>query len=282
MRLILRNTTGGTALGLAGLMILASLDASASSRHDEGIGFYVGYDALATIASGTYASLSNPNADRLTLLLDHGNHFHGIGTYGYAGPAGAPEILSTNSNNRIPEISSREDPLPLTAGSGLYGGTLRSGVGDSEYSYLGIASIQSLAGHVPGGVEDVLFHSSSNRWSGTLDGAQIALRLVNSTPGLHIGTEAIRDAYSGSDVFALGTGNDFEFKPIYWVDADAAAGVYSATFELLNTSAESPLLSSGTFSFDFAVSPVPEPETYAMFTAGLFLLTWGARRRARR
>lgn len=274
MRLTLRST----AMNLAGLLILASFNASAS-RHDEGIGFYVGYDGLATIASDTYGGLPNPNSDRLTLLLDHGNHFHGIGAYSYSGPAAARKVLSTSPNNRIPEISSREEPLSLAAGSGLYAGTLRTHIDSSEYSYLGIASIQSLEGHSSGSTEDVLFHSSSDRWSGQLDNTEIGLRLVESTPGLHIGTETTRDIYSHGDLFTLGAGNSFEFKPIYWVDENAAAGVYSATFELLNMGANSAFQDSGTFQFDFAVSPVPEPSSYAMLVAGLFVLTWTARRR---
>ena len=280
MHLKLLHTTRAATLSLAGLMIAVSLEVSASSRHDEGIGFYIGYDALTTLNSGTYTGLPNPNANRLTLLLDHGNHFHGIGTYSYTGLPDAPEILSTSTNNRIPEISSGESPLLLTAGNDLYTGMLRSSVGSSEYSYLGIASIKSLAGHAPGSTEDILFHSSSDRWSGTLDGAQLGLRLVSNTPGLHIGTETILDLYENSDVIALGAGNSFEFKPVYWVDANASAGIYSATFELLNDSPDSSLQSSGLFSFDFSVTSVPEPKTYTMFATGLFLLAWTRRRRA--
>ncbi|MBA2658099.1 MAG: PEP-CTERM sorting domain-containing protein [Nitrosospira sp.] len=267
---------------LAGLALLASFNASASARHDEGIGLYIGNDGLATVASGTYAGLSNPNADRLTLLLDHGNHFHGIGAYSYIGPVATPIVLPTNANNRIPEISSNETPLSLSAGSGLYAGTLRSAVGGSEYSHLGIASIQSLAGHPAGGMVDVLFQSSSNRWSGPLNNVDIGIKLVESTPGLHVGTEAVKDIYGTGDVFNLGAGNNFEFKPIYWVDASAPAGVYSATFELLNTGIGSSIKDSGTFHFDFAVSPVPEPSTYAMLVAGLLVMTWTARRRQQR
>lgn len=275
MSLVLRSSM----LGLIALA-LTPLASSAASRQDEGIGFYIGYDGLSTIASGTYAGLSNPNADRLTLLLDHGSHFHGIGAYSYTGPAAAPTILSTNTNNRIPEISSREEPLPLAQGDGFYAGTLRTDVGSSEYSYLGIASIQSLAGHPAGSTEDILLQSSSNRWSGPLNDVEIGLRLVDRTPGLHIGTETTKDIYASGDLFTLGAGNDFEFKPVYWVDAAAPAGVYTATFELLNTAAGSPIMNSGTFHFDFAVSPVPEPGSYAMFLAGLLMLVSMVRRQS--
>ncbi|MBA4144031.1 MAG: PEP-CTERM sorting domain-containing protein [Nitrosospira sp.] len=266
--------------GLAGWgIIMASFNVSAAVRHHEGIGFYIGYDGLATVASSTYAGLSNPNADRLTLLLDHGEHFHGIGAYSYTGPASAPDVMPTNTNNRIPETYSLESPLPLGAGSGLYSGTLRSHAGSSEYSHLGIASIQSLAGHASESMEDILFQSSNNRWSGQLDNVQLGLRLVQSTPGLRVGSETTTDIYSTGDVFNLGMGNSFEFKPVYWVDAAAPEGIYSATFQLLNTGVGSPIGDSGTFHFDFAVSPVPEPETYAMLVAGLFMVTAIARRR---
>lgn len=271
-------TSKSSILGLVALA-LTPFPSSAASRHDEGIGFYIGYDGLSTMASGTYAGLPNPNSDRLTLLLDHGNHFHGIGTYSYTGPAASPDILPTNTNNRIPEISSKEEPLPLAQGNGIYADTLRTNVGSSEYSYLGIASIQSLANHPSGSMEDVLLHSSDNRWSGQLNDVEIGLRLVESTPGLHIGTETTKNIYASGDIFALGAGNDFEFKPVYWVDAAAPAGIYSATFELLNTETGSSVLDSGTFHFDFAVSPVPEPHTYTMLLAGLLLTGSIVRRR---
>ncbi len=263
---------------LTSLAILASFNVSAAARYDEGIGFYVGYDGLATVASATYAGLSNPNADRLTLLFDHGNHFHGIGAYSYTGSAMVPDVLSTNANNRIPEVSSRENPLPLAAGGGLYAGTLRTNAGSSEHSHLGIASIKSLSGHASGSAEDILFQSSGNRWSGQLHNVEIGLKLVDSTPGLHVGMETTKDVYGTNDVFNLGAGDSFEFKPVYWIDAAAPVGIYSATFELWNTAAASPIKDSGTFHFDFAVSPVPEPSTYAMLVTGLFMVIWATRR----
>jgi hypothetical protein len=265
-------------LGLVALA-LTPFTSAAASRHDEGIGFYIGYDGLSTLTSGTYAGLSNPNSDRLTLLLDHGSHFHGIGTYSYTGPVTRPTVLSTNTNNHVPEVSSGEGPLPLAQGSGFYAGTLRTNIGSSEYSYLGIASIQSLANHPSGSMEDVLFQSSNNRWSGQLNDVEIGLRLVESSPGLHIGTETTKDIYAADDIFTLGAGNDFEFKPVYWVDAATPAGIYSATFELLKTGTGSSILDSGSFHFDFNVSPIPEPRTYAMFLAGLLVSGSIVRRR---
>lgn len=257
------------------------LIAIADVRHDEGIGFYVGLDARATVPSGSYVGLPEANAARLTLLFDHGDHFHGIGTYSYAGPAPHPALLDTNSNNRIPEGFSGESPLSLTLGSGTYAGKLRSSVGGSEYSFLGIASIQSLAGFASGSAEDVLFQSGANRWSSTLSGVSVGLQLVSATPGLHIGTETVDNLFANSDTILLGHGNAFEFKPVYWVDGAAAAGTYSAEFRLVNLNPTSPYGDSGRFYFDFAVAtaPVPEPEHYALLIAGLPLVAWMARRR---
>jgi hypothetical protein len=257
-----------------------SFAASAQVRHDEGIGFYVGFDALSTVASGGYAGLPQINNNRLTLLLDHGNHFHGIGAYSYVGPAPFPGVSDTNANNRIPEIYTLEPPLPLSAGSGLYASRLRSSVGASEYSHLGIASIQSLSTFAPGTDEDILFHSSSNRWSGSLTGVTVGLQLINATPGLKIGSESVVDLFGLSNTILLGHGNTFEFKPVYSVAADAMPGTYSAEFKLVSLNPASPYGDSGRFYFDFAVAaPVPEPGAYMMMLAGLMFLTVAARRR---
>lgn len=266
---------------LAGMVLLLCANAQAGEeiRRDEGIGFYVGVDNLATL-SGAYAGLPNPNFDRLTLLFEHGNHYHGIGTYSLVGPAPHPGVVSTNSNNRIPETYTGDDPLPLAAGSGLYADALRSAVGPSEYSFLGIASVQTLAGYAPGSPEDVLFHSSGDRWSRSLGSAVVGLQLVSATAGLHVGTDAVKNLFESSDTILLGAGNTFEFKPVYWVGNTAAAGTYSATFRLVDLAATGPLANSGEFHFDFAVAaPVPEPELYAMLALGLPLVAWAARRR---
>ncbi len=79
-------------LSLAALAALCVNAAQASDglRWHEGIGFYVGVDGLASVTSGTFAGLANPNAGRLTFLFDHGNHFHGIGAYSYTGTVTAP------------------------------------------------------------------------------------------------------------------------------------------------------------------------------------------------
>jgi hypothetical protein len=271
------------ALTLA-IALLPAAQANAGVRHDEGIGFYIGLDGRTTVPSGAYAGLPEANAGRLTLLFDHGDHFHGIGTYSYSGPAPHPGVLDTNANNRIPEVSSLEPGLSLTAGSGTYAGRLRSSVGSSEYSYLGMAPLQSLSGFAPGSEEAVLFNSSAGRWSGSQDGVTVGLKLLSASSGLTIGTESVTNLFSVSDTILLGAGNAWTFKPVYSLAGGAAPGTYSAELQLVNLNPLSDIGDSGRFYFDFAVAaaPVPEPETYAMMLCGLGLVGLGLHRRARK
>jgi hypothetical protein len=266
------------------LALLPTSYAVAQVRHAEGIGFYVGIDGRVTVPAGTYAGLAEANAGRLTLLLDHGNHFHSIGTYTYTGRAPHPGVRDTSSNNRIPEIFSNEPPLPLTAGSSLYDGKLRSSVGSSEYSYLGMASIQTLAGFGPGSPEHILLNSSGGRWASSLNGVTVGLKLLSATAGLSVGTESVSNLFANSDTILLGHGNTFEFKPVYWVEGSAASGTYSAEFQLVNLNPLSPYEDSGRFYFDFSVAtaPVPEPGACAMMLCGLGMLGLALRRRARK
>lgn len=265
-------------------MLALAASAQADVRHDEGIGMYVGLDGRVTFPSGQYVGLANPNGNRLTLLFDHGNHFHAIGGYSLSGNVPDQVILPTSGSNSIPEAVSHgvpQDPLVLEAGSGLYAGTLRSMVSASEYSYLGMASIQSLAGFGAGSAEEILLTSSGNRWSQSLDGLTVGLELLSATPGLKIGDASDTDLFDGGSIITLGAGNSFAFSPIFWVDDGVAPGMYTATMRLVNLSSlDVPAVGdSGEFNFKFEVAPVPEPETYALMLAGLGLVGWAAHRR---
>lgn len=239
--------------------------------------YFIGVDNLSTIGSGVYAGLSNPNAGRLTFLFGHPNedqpslsHFHSIGAYSYSGPSDNPSINPTNANNRLPETYSGQTPLPLLSGSGAHSGRLISQkLPDLEYSNLQMQSTQSLDGFAAGATEDYLFHSSGDRWSGALDGVMVGLQLVSITNGLYIANE-LGDAILSSlnDVYNLGWGNNLSFTPTFFTANDAADGIYSASFRLVDLNGS--LHESGIFNFDFQVShQVSEPVTLLLLFAGL-------------
>ncbi|MGE3536622.1 MAG: all3515 family Zur-repressed PEP-CTERM protein [Candidatus Tectimicrobiota bacterium] len=274
--------------GLSFVSLILGLVSSAQAISTE---FYVALDGLQTITSGVYAGLANPNAQRLTYLFAHPdpanpstNHFHAIGAYSYTGPASSPTILSSNSNNRIPETFTGQPPLPLVAGTGNQAGHLVSqAIPGLEYSDLTIASIQALAGFAPNTPEWFLFNSSGGRWISPLTEAEIALELVAISPGLQLAdsTGSVLLSQPG-ERYSLGAGDTLAFTPVFVVEAaTASAGsTYSATLRLVDVSTASghvPFLESGTFNLDFVATP--EPSTLALLSLGCGALAWLARRR---
>ncbi|WP_121969939.1 all3515 family Zur-repressed PEP-CTERM protein [Leptolyngbya sp. BC1307] len=246
--------------------------------------FFVGLDIQEILTRGDYIGLSNPNYNRLTFLTPHVNtedptssHFHGLGSYSYIGAVENPTVLSTSTNNRIPETYSEQPPLTLVPGTGLFDGLLISMATDLPYSDLGIAPVQSIQT-----LDENLFGSSDGRWTGSLADAAIALELVSITPGLHVADQSATNIFANvGDRYVIGEGNDFEeFMPTFWTDAAAPVGNYSATFKLQDISIrENRLGESGTFTADFQVASVPEPSV--SLGLGLLGLVAIAKRRKR-
>lgn len=275
-------------MAAACLVLSGTAWANGPLRGGEGIGFYVGIDGLTNVASGTFAGLANPNAGRLTLLFDHGDHFHGIGSYSLRGTASAPVIAATNANNRLPELHTRTTPetsaIALKAGTGALAGRWVSGVLPEsaptyEYSFLGAASIQSLPGLVTPEA-DVLYASSQNRWSSTYSDVTVALKLEGITSGLKVAQGSNTDVFAGGvgSLLVLGSSDELTFMPTFHVANDAAPGVYTAQFSLVNLGSNSAVRDSGTFFYDFEVSAVPEPHSGLLLLAGMGLVAFQRRR----
>lgn len=229
--------------------------------HDHGAvpKYLIAVDGLPTLASGDHAGLPNPNQGRLTMLFAHGDHIHGIGAFSYSGPVEAPTVTPTNTNNRVPETYTSKPPLTLTPGEGpLYQSKLVSKESDTEYSHLEMGLMQSLHKAKAGSEAHILFNSSNGRWMPRYQQAVIALQLVSRTAGLRIGTaSAPYVLQEPGDFVILGRGNrlTLQFAPIFWTEANAPGGTYSAEFRLLdvNPNARRRIKPSGTFSFDFRV-----------------------------
>jgi len=247
------------------VLFLSSFVSVAQANSVGGAGYIIGRDNLATLASGTFTGSANPNYGRLTFLYNHDNHYHGLGTYSYTGTAQAPVANDTNANNRSPEISSLQAPLPLSMGSGsLYGDKLVNKISGLEYSDMRFLSVDSLAAAPAGSPEAILFNSSNGRWNQSIAGSQVQLELVSATPGLYIGDSNNLNLFQSSNLYNLGAGEAIDFTPVFWTAINAPLGKYSAEFRLIGSNG---LNDSGRFSID--VAPVPLPTAVWLFGSGL-------------
>jgi len=241
--------------------------------------FYIGVDERATFPSGTYSGLANPNRNRLTLLYNHGDHYHGIGSYSLTGPASSPTVRDTSTNNRIPEPFSLAPPIPLIPGSGLYAGrNVNTFSPELTYSQVEWSAVDALD-QLTDPESEVLFASSGGRWDTSLAGSNIVLNLVSRTPGLSIGNGSVIDLFESATTFDLGVGELIDFRPIFSVAATAALGTYSAEFFLSDSNGL--FLDSGRFFYDFEqVTSVPLPAAGWLLMASLGALPTFARRRS--
>lgn len=280
---------------LIALAVLVATCASALASPEPGVGvFHVTYDNAPDVSFGTYIGQSNPNYQRLTLMLSHtfvdtpwNNHFHRIGFYSYSGPAESP-TPDFSTNNRVPEPYQLDDGLSLLPGTGVFAGKLVSGLGpaalpgdaiEQEYGFLTIEPLDALLpydglDHFDLSYEDpnplidgakhpvhYLINASSGVYKNSVDGVRIGLQLTEISPGLEI-TDPSGSPLWGAvgDVVTLGETDDWSFTPVFAVDGLTAPGAaFSASFKLVDLS-DTPLYGdSATFSFDFVA--VPEPAT---------------------
>jgi len=241
----------------------------------------VARDRLAVLTSGTHAGQANPNFGRLTLLCNHGDHFHPIGAFSLTGPAASPTVQQTNANNRLPEVSSLQPPLPLTAGAGLYAGKQVSSGNDAlEYGDLRMVAFDVLLGDAPGSPEAILANSSNGRYRVPIAGTRVGLQLVSISTGLNVGDADTLRLLSVGQTVQISDGGTLDFEPIFWVDAGATAGTYSAALRFVDPGTNGTALSmGGVFNLDFA-APVPLPAAVWLLGGGLLPLVLRARRRA--
>jgi hypothetical protein len=221
--------------------------------------FYISVDSRGEIHFGDYLGLDNPNEGRLTFLYAHRfedapetNHFHGIGVHFYEGDPASPTVTPTNGNNRIPENFTGQAPLTLSPGTGSFAGRLVSGENGEHYSDLTLYSVHDLAGFLADAPETYLFNSSAMGYQAPLAGLDLAISIVSMTPGLFLGPDGLHEP---GDMLPIGGETDLSYEPVFWTEAGAAAGVYSAELQLVDVSGT--FASSGTFHLDFSV--VPEP-----------------------
>ncbi|QDU58651.1 all3515 family Zur-repressed PEP-CTERM protein [Aeoliella mucimassa] len=281
---------------IAAFLLLAIFGLDQTARAER-LTYYIGLDAHPTInyyehADNTYVGLENPNYNRLTFLYAHwvqsplpvqANHYHGRSNYFYSGAAESPTVLSSNPDNVIPELYTGFPGLELReADSGLYAGKLTSYIYDDtseatgeegHYSDLRMGTVHELDGYTPTEAEYWMRYGNRGkiggpdgasdtvgRYSGDLVGAEIAITLLDITPGLHVGNTDTIDLFESSDTFVLGDGETFRFDPTFWTEADASIGDYTATFMLTDlNSGTTGILDSGAFSLNFTV--VPEPSS---------------------
>jgi len=240
----------------------------------------IGRDNLQTLTSGTYTGLPNPNYNRLSLLFPHLHNpvstsgLHAIGIYSYTGPAINATIISTNTNNRLPEIG-KAPALPLTPGTGVFTNKMVSGkTEDNMYSDLKMKPLDHLTDDLADPFVQAIYNAGNGRWNQLLgDDASISVELVAVSPGLGIANEQGQNLFNTvGDTYLIGQGDHFSFTPIFYASPSTTDQNYSASFRILDTNTNNnrtPWLSSGTFSINVQATAVPEPSN---FVASLALL----------
>ncbi len=261
------------------LLIVALTILSVAPSRAATVDYYIGVDTRPNVIGGTYDGLANPNNGRLSFLFAHtfpetpaNNHYHGIGVHAHTGPnlGSGTAVAPQGTNFQLPETFQNFAPMAMTmTASGLYNGRLSLQADPAvPYSDLHFQASPMLAGFAAGTPEQILYNSSTNRWTGDMLGAVPALQLISLTTGLNIGSPSQLNILSNmNDTFTIGSGNTLDFRPIFWADPAATAGNYSARFRLVDLRAVgTPLPSSGEFVFNLRVIPEPGSALLAALT----------------
>ncbi len=242
--------------------------------------YYIGRDTRPNIIGGAYDGLPNPNLGRLTMLFAHPstadpstNHYHGIGVYSYTGPAASPVIQNFGTNYQIPESYQVMPPLAmnLTAG-GLYDERLTLQHNPAvEYSDPHISATPMLSAFAAGSPEAFMYNSSGGRYNGDISTTISALQLISMTPGLHVGSPGqLNIVENPYDTYLLGLGNNIDFEPVFWADAAAPEGNYSARFRIVDVLNNAQ--PSGEFVLNLRVVPEPGSALLGLIGAAGMLL----------
>lgn len=287
---------------------LAGVGLASQQVRAEILTYYVGLDQHVTLnsyqdADNSYVGLPNPNYNRLTFLYAHpiaapiqASHYHGRSIYFYTGPASSPTVVDTTADNVFPEAYTGFPPLGLRlATTGDYAGKLtsyayadRSDTSEGHYSDLTVTSTSYLLavtdptkaeywlGRDNKGTNPDGTAGTVGKYSKPLTGVELGFKLVDATPGLHLGIGSDLDVGVGN-VADVGAGTTFRFTPTYWVDATAPVGTYTATLQLVDLNAGATgVLPSGLVRFEFT-NAVPEPSAAAILA--MPVLGWIRRRR---
>lgn len=280
-------TKTNTIFAIIAISIMAT-NADAQSTSDLSH-YYIGIDNNPIVGFGDYTGNANPNQNRVTMLFNHYNlttvensHYHPIGSYSLTGDTNSPTEVPTNGNNRLPETYTGLSLQLAAAPSGSpYEGMLISGMGagsaDAEYGNLEIRKNTSLtdtdgygpigqAGTTPlGNAAYYMYTRDTQNFTLPLDNLDLEIELVDVTPGLAVGDadgNTLMDEVGDAAPLFVNSGS---FTPTFYTAADAAPGVYSASFQLNDNSGT--YMSGGTFHFDFTV--VPEPTSMLLMLAGV-------------
>ena len=181
-------------------------------------------------------------------------------------------IENFGTNYQIPETYTAQPPQPLTMTSGgLFNGRLTLQFdAANHYSDPVFNATRMLEGFATGTPEAFMYNSSGGRYNGDLANTVTALQLISLSPGLHVGKATQLDILQNPyDTHLIGFGNTINFEPVFWTDAAAPEGTYSARFRLVDlTNTAQP---SGEFVFNLAVVPEPGSAALALLSAGLLL-----------